>query len=308
MISKSDSSAAKYWNDVRQVKDEARGYAGQSQEQEKPRPLTALHSRLRASYVDSLAVVDFVYDRALRLLRGAFEIPEGEEDRIKLPVDVLELAEKCGFTVYVDENMIQETQPEPGQPWKDGPIAQIQMRERLFGSREGEIAGVIRVAGNLSDQSIRFCIAHELGHFALRTVSPVGIMQIREACPGMYAYVDQDEFLADLFAYALLIPYPAYKRLREQYEQNSAHWPLNFSDWIAYLQNAARIPEYHAVLAHQELKKLQCFMAMPDEIQEAALKRFLDERPDANQTESAPTDETASEPKPPTGGSAPAAD
>lgn len=228
------------------------------------------HKRLREDYVDSLRIYKDIYGYALQLLRNVLGIAEGkEEEELKLPVDIMMVADRCGFTVYPDEQMTQETYPPPASPWKDGPIAQILMRERMYGTKAGKIAGVIRIANNLSDNSMRFCVAHELGHFALRTVSPIGIMQIREACPGMYALVQQDEFLADLFAYALLIPYPAFIRLRKKYESDVTHWPINFSDWIAYLQNEAKIPEYHAVLAHQALKKLQCYNAVRPEKQAA---------------------------------------
>ena len=33
------------------------------------------------------------------------------------------------------------------------------------------------------------------------------------------------------------------------------HWPLDFSMWIAYIRDKAQIPEYHAVIACQEIRK-----------------------------------------------------
>ena len=135
------------------------------------------------------------------------------------------------------------------------PIAQLKMRRKLLGSEDGSICGTIRVSKDLNENSTRFSIAHELGHVVLRHQNPIGSSVVREACPGMYPLVDTEEMLADMFAQALLLPYKLFRQERKQYEKDRTHWPLDFSMWIEHIRDKAQIPEYHAVIACQEIKK-----------------------------------------------------
>lgn len=208
------------------------------------RKLTNLNEKNRRDYVGSLTPTVFIYERAYHFLCERLK-----NDAPSLPIDIRTVAERCGFTIRREALF---TSPTNGDA---EPIAQIQMRKRAFGTYHGSVAGVIRVADYLSEASTRFCIAHELGHFFLRTENPIGMMQIRQACPGMYAFIDEEELICDLFAYALLLPYKQFVALKNAYESDATNLPINFANWITYLREKAQMPEYHTVLAYQELRK-----------------------------------------------------
>ena len=202
------------------------------------------NKRVAGWYRDSLRIVKIIYDHAYHFLLGTLN--EKEED-ICLPIDIRKLAEKCDFTTSSEDLFDLEKSD------RFSPVAQLQMRKKLSGN--GEITGTIRVADYLSETSARFSIAHELGHYVLREHSPIGLNYMLEACPGLYPLADTDELLADLFAYGLLLPYPVFLQLKEQYEQDDSRWPIDFSDWISFLQEQTQMPEYHVVLAYQGIKQ-----------------------------------------------------
>lgn len=176
------------------------------------------------------------------------------EENISLPIDVRRVADALDFVVSSDD--FSDVELDYILSEHDClPIAQLKMRRKLFGRGEESICGTIRVTEYLNENSTRFSIAHELGHVVLRHQNPIGMSVIREACPGMYPLVDTEEMLADMFAQALLLPYKLFQKERVKYEKERTHWPLDFSMWIAYIRDKAQIPEYHAVIACQEIKK-----------------------------------------------------
>lgn len=204
---------------------------------------------LHAEYRRNAELVKCVYDLAWEVLKYTL----GEKN-ISLPIDVRRVADVLGFVVSSDDFSSVELD----YILSDHdclPVAQLKMRRKLFGKEGESICGTIRVAKNLNENSTRFSIAHELGHVVLRHQNPIGSSVVREACPGMYPLVDTDEMMADMFAQALLLPYQLFQTKRDEYERDRTHWPLDFSTWIAYIRDKAQIPEYHAVIACQEIKK-----------------------------------------------------
>lgn len=206
--------------------------------------LVHANKKAAAWYRDSLQIVKLIYDRAFDFLQKVLDEPEGE---ICLPVDIRKVAERCNFTVSF------EALPNMEGSNRISSVAQLQMRRKLVGNQE--ISGTIRLANYLSETSARFSIAHELGHYVLREHSPIGLNYMLAACPGLYPLAGTDELLADLFAYGLLLPYPAFFKLKEEYEKDDSRWPIDFSDWISYLQEQTQMPEYHVVLAYQGIKQ-----------------------------------------------------
>lgn len=204
---------------------------------------------VQAEYHQDAKLNQWIYDLAWEMLQRTLGT-----DSVFLPIDVRRVANTLGFIVSSDEF----SDAEPNYITEDHnclPIAQLKMRRKLFGKESESICGTIRIANYLSENSIRFSIAHELGHFVLRHQNPIGSSVILDACPGMYPLTDTEEMVADMFAQALLLPYNLFKKEREEYERDRTHWPLDFSKWIAYIRDKAQIPEYHAVIACQEIKK-----------------------------------------------------
>lgn len=205
--------------------------------------------KLHSDYRKYTEMVKDIYDWAKAILDSVFS-----GQKYSLPIDVRMVAAKLGFTISVEDFSEVEK-----QYFNDGheslPIAQLKMRQKLFGMDSDKICGTIHLANYLSENSIRFSIAHELGHFALREHNPIGSSLVLEACPGLYPMVESDEMLADLFAYALLLPYDLFEEERKEYENDRTHWPLDYTEWIEYIRDKAQMPEYYAVLACQEIKK-----------------------------------------------------
>ena len=211
---------------------------------------------VQAEYRRSAEISKLIYDLAWDVLQQTL----GAEN-ISLPIDVRKVANKLGFVVSCDNF----SDVELDYILNDHdclPIAQLKMRRKRVEHNDENICGTIRVAKYLNENATRFSVAHELGHVVLRHQNPIGASVIREACPGMYPMVDTEEMLSDLFAQALLLPYRLFKQEREEYEKDRTHWPLDFSMWIKYIRSRAQIPEYQAVIAFQELKKLDIIERM----------------------------------------------
>ena len=208
---------------------------------------------VQAEYRQSTQLSKNIYDLAWEVLKETLG-----ESNISLPIDVYQVADVLGFIVSSDDfSNVESNYILKGH--NCFPIAQLKMRRKLFGSEAESICGTIRVSKDLNENSTRFSIAHELGHVVLRQQNPIGSSVVREACPGMYPLVDTEEMLADMFAQALLLPYNLFQAERRQYEMDRTHWPLDFSMWIAYIRDKAQIPEYHAVIACQEIRKRDIF-------------------------------------------------
>lgn len=203
------------------------------------------------AYRQSLNVLKIIYGLANSFLKTKLK-DDMVDGKLKLPIDVRKLAERCNFIVQTKDftSLLRERNDRTYSP-----VAQLQMRSRLTGSGAGKIAGTISVADTLGETSIRFSIAHELAHYVLRKHNPIGLNYLHEACPGMYPLSDSDELLSDLFAYAILLPYDLFCDIKNEYENDNSRWPIDFSDWIVFLRDKTQMPEYHVVLAYQSIKQ-----------------------------------------------------
>lgn len=134
---------------------------------------------IQAEYRRSAGLNKSIYDLAWAILERTL----GEE--ISFPIDVRRVADALGFTVSSDDFASVELNYIANNH-DCLPIAQLKMRRKLFGKGSEQICGTICVAEYLSENSKRFSIAHELGHFVLRHQNPIGSSVILDACPGLY--------------------------------------------------------------------------------------------------------------------------
>lgn len=215
--------------------------------------LSTLNKERHMTYRNYTKMVKDIYDYAKTVLDNVFE------QGYTLPIDIITLAEKLGFAISIED--LKKMEKEYFSEGHDcRPIAQLRMRKQQFGKDGDKIRGIILVANYLSGYSIRFSVAQQLGLFALREQGRIGLNVKFEATAGLYPLVNADEMLADIFAYGLMLPYHLFVSARKNYEKDRCHWPLDYADWIEYIRDEAAIPEYHAVLACQELNKLSIYM------------------------------------------------
>ncbi len=208
---------------------------------------------IKELFSNSQLLTEIIYDRAEKILSSALGSAK------EFPIPVRKVAQRCGFEIVevdfqamTDEFTWAELQKNLGK----SAIARMQMREKLFDDEAGTVAGTIYVQKDLDENSKRFAIAHELGHFVLRTVNPIGLLYIEEACPGLYDFVQEREFLANTFAYALLLPYDLTYVEKKAYQRKSVNLPIDYSSWIIHLRDLSQLPEYHVVLAYEKVKLL----------------------------------------------------
>lgn len=230
-----------------------------------PRQLITNNRELENQFSSYLSFVQDISDLAQQILDEFFA--ERQSNSVDdppaaptFPIPVREIAKRCNFVLYEMEMANQNF-----MEWDDygggrTTIAQMQMRERQRlqiedGQSQSEIAGTLIIDKNLSEYAKRFAIAHELGHYALRTLNPVGPLFIEDSCPGPFTYVPIKEFLANEFAYALLLPYRLVKERKERYEKENQYNPLSFMDWIQVLEDEAQVPQHYVILAYEEIKK-----------------------------------------------------
>lgn len=208
---------------------------------------------IKELFSNSQLLTEIIYGRAEKILSSALGSAK------EFPIPVRKVAQHCGFEIVevdfqamTDEFTWTELQKNLGK----SAIARMQMREKLFDDEAGTVAGTIYVQKDLDENSKRFAIAHELGHFVLRTVNPIGLLYIEEACPGLYDFVQEREFLANTFAYALLLPYHLTYDEKKAYQRKSINLPIDYSSWIIHLRDLSQLPEYHVVLAYEKVKLL----------------------------------------------------
>lgn len=211
--------------------------------------IASVNKERHMNYRNSAKMTKDIYDYAKTILDNVL----GEN--YTLPIDIKKVAEKLGLVISIEDfSEIEKEHFEDGHDCR--PISQLKLRKRFIGTKSDEICGMIYLSNNLSDFSARFAIANQLGHFALRQQKKVGLNLKFEACSGLYPLSNSEEMMADIFALALLLPYHLFQKTRTEYESIRVHWPLDYADWISYIRNKAQIPEYYAVLACQELKKI----------------------------------------------------
>ncbi len=233
----------------------------------KPQQLIKDNRELRDGFLDYLYVVESIFHRAQQMLDEFFAqtrpaAPDGSPAQPCFPIPVREIAKYCNFLLYETELADLDSMEQDKDGGGRTTIAQMQMRERRRRvdnsvQLEAEIAGSIIIDKNLGENAKRFAIAHELGHYVLRTQNPIGPLFIEDSCPGPFAYVPEKEFLANEFAYALLLPYSLVKERKKRYEEENQYNPLSYMDWIQVLEAEAQLPQYYAILGYEEIKKCQ---------------------------------------------------
>lgn len=200
------------------------------------------------------------YRKYAKIVKDIFDFAKGILDEFlepdyALPIDIYTLAKKLNFVISIEDFKEIEN-----NFFNDGhnciPTTQLTMRKQHFGKDSDKLCGTIHIADYLNANSTRFSIAKQLGYFALRTQSRIGSFLKFEASSGLYPLLDTEDMLTNVFAYALLLPYHLFEQARISYESDRTHWPLDYSRWIAYLRDKAQMPEYHVVLANQEIKKV----------------------------------------------------
>lgn len=224
--------------------------------------LSVLNKERELEYRENIELTKAIYDITKAILDSTLG------PNYTLPINVKTVAEKLGFVIS-EEDFTEIEQHIVNHDCL--PIAQLRMRRRLEDTDNPKIRGTIILTNQLNNNSTRFSIAHQLGHFALREQAKIGLSFIQEPCEGLYSLCDTSEMLADLFADALLLPYHLFVEERKKYESIRAHWPLDYGYWILYIRDKAQMPEYHAVLACQEIKKIGIHIRY-----EAAQKRLND--------------------------------
>ena len=231
-----------------------------------PQQLITNNRNLEKQFSSCLSFVQQIADLAQRLLNEFFaERRDGLQDTVPtFPIPVRDIAKRCNFMIYEAEMADRDSVKRDAQGSRRTTIAQMQMRERkrYIVERSGvytrpEIAGTIIIDKSLSEYAKRFAIAHELGHYVLRTLNPVGPLFVEDACPGPFAYVPVKEFLANEFAYALLLPYDLVKERKRRYEIENQYNPLSYMDWIQVLEDEAQVPQHYVILAYEEIKRRQ---------------------------------------------------
>ena len=140
------------------------------------------------------------------------------------------------------------------------PLAQLFLRKKIFGTKNGDLCGTIHLPDYISDKSVRFAIAHSIGRIAFREQKRIDSTFKFKAYEDLYPLVSTDEMTAEVFAYALLLPYHLFIKERKRYESYRSSWPLDYSRWIAYITDTAQMPEYYSVLACQEIKKIDIYV------------------------------------------------
>lgn len=218
-----------------------------------PKQLVANNQQIKHGFETYLSTVRQIYDIAQKILDEFFE--ETQSAAPSLPIPIKDIVKRCGCMIL--ENKMADTESMERDENGNGrrTIAQIQIRECHFANIPGEIASTIQIDKNLSEYAKRFAIAHEFGHYVLRTIRPVGPLYIKEPCYDNFAYAQIDEFLADKFAYAIMLPYELIKRRKKRYEKENQYNPISYIDWIQTLENEAQIPQLYVILAYEEIKK-----------------------------------------------------
>ena len=231
-----------------------------------PKRIIQKNNDLIEEFGKSFLIVARIFDCAQEFLSDYFLKVETE---FKFPIPVKEIAQKCDFLIY-EEELANVDKMEMDNNGGRTTIARMQMRERRMSldSDQGKIAGTITIDKNLSEYAKRFAVAHELGHYVLRTRNPIGPLFMEDSCPGPFAYAPDKEFLANEFAYALLLPYELVSKKKKEYEDQNQYNPVNYIDWITALKDAAQMPEHYAILGYEEYKKYHFYLERKKEQQQ----------------------------------------
>lgn len=224
-----------------------------------PRCLIAVNQEMQKLFDAQLSLIQAISHQAQQLLDAFFA---EQHSPPAFPIPIREIAARCNFLLYETEMANQNHMEVDDQGGGYVTTSKIQMRERQCrmahnGLLGKEIAGSITIDKNLGENAKRFAIAHELGNYVLRTVSPVGPLYVGAPYPGPFAYTSGQDILADDFAYALLVPYSLVESLKRDYECKNRSNPLSYMQWIKTLADKAQVSEHCAILAYNAIRERQ---------------------------------------------------
>lgn len=212
--------------------------------------LSIINKTKQMDYRNNIKLIKDIYDMAKNVLDDIL----GEN--YSLPIDIIKVVEELGFLIsYSDISEMEFSERHACHPF-----SQLEMRKKIFGTKSDKICGTIKVNKNLTSNLKRLSIAHQLGIFALRNRKKIKSHTKFESYSGLYAPSNTEEMLADTFAHALLLPYHLYEKARIKFEMYRTNWPLTYEMWLFFICDEAQIPQYHAVLADQELRKLNIYL------------------------------------------------
>lgn len=185
-------------------------------------------------------------------------------DNLKFPIPIREVAELLHLTIeerdFINANF--ECSPELTQLNSNIDINKAGLscstiRKGFCGDVENHVVGFIKVDRNMDDNSKRFLIAHEIGKFVLRDSFQISFIENNNPYLGLYHFDTYDDYLADKFAYNILMPYDMILEEKNNYESRSVNLPIDYSDWIAHLRDLCQVPEYQVVLAYDYIRQMK---------------------------------------------------
>lgn len=236
--------------------------------------LSVENKERQMNYRNHTKLIKNIYDYAKQILDEIF----GEN--YTLPINIELVAEKLGLICSTEQfSDIEEEALKSG--FHCLPHTQLVLRKKIVGNEKNKIMGIIYLAPYLNGKSKRFYIAHQLGRLALRNQFRVDSHFKYTAFAGFYPLSNTEEMMANIFASALLLPYHLFEEYRLKFESYRTNWPIYFSKWISYISDEAQMPEYCAVLACQELNKINICLQqekIADKIKEKLISlKILDE-------------------------------
>lgn len=185
-------------------------------------------------------------------------------DNLKFPIPIREVAELLQLTIEESDciNTNFECSSELIQLNSNTDINKLGLscstvRKGLCGDVKNHVIGSIKVDRNADENSKRFLIAHEIGKFVLRYSFQISFIENNNPYSGLYHFNTCDDYLADKFAYNILMPYDMILEEKRDYESRSVNLPIDYSDWIIHLRDLCQVPEYQVVLAYDYIRQMK---------------------------------------------------
>ena len=91
----------------------------------------------------------------------------------------------------------------------------------------------------------------------LRYSFQISFIENNNPYSGLYHFNTCDDYLADKFAYNILMPYDMILEEKRDYESRSVNLPIDYSDWIIHLRDLCQVPEYQVVLAYDYIRQMK---------------------------------------------------
>ena len=205
---------------------------------------------MQATYTEYLRLISYLFDYA-----SAFLSTNLGED-YKMPIPVRQVAKKCGLIVR-EVSLRNRNTMERDSYGGFAKFAETTLRIKKSDIHIGEIRGMINIDCNLPEYAKRFYIAHELARYILTDKNEVYPLKYLPIARGEFSLCEStSELLANTLAYAILMPYEQVIRVKTEYEELHSNAPINYSDWILYLENLVQIPSHCVTLGYEEIRKI----------------------------------------------------